>query len=303
MLKKILSFLLVLFLLGFLFKNIFDNWSQITSIKWSLNFIDGILIFFFILIMYIINALSWHVTVSSLGIDLGFKKNFKIWIFSNLSRFIPGGIWQYPSRVIMLTQNKVKKTTAVLAVVLESLLLLSIGALTVFISLYFFDLPPELKLVQNYLGFLIIPLSLFFLINQKTFNFLTFLLIKIFKKDNDRSSFVIIPFPQKVKLLAVFSMQFIFAGILLFLLARVLMPLDISLLPIFIGAFTLSWLIGYLTFLAPSGLGVFEVSLAVILSGFMPFTLVGLLAILFRIALILSELFSLSLALLLRKPN
>lgn len=253
--------------------------------------------------MYIINALSWHLTVRSLGANLSFKKNFKIWIFSNLSRFIPGGIWQYPSRVIMLTQNKINKTTALIAVLLESLLLLSIGALTIFVTLYFFDLPSELKVTQNYLGFLIIPLGLFLLIDQKAFNFFAQIFFRILNKEIKQTNITTITLSKKIQLLSVFSLQFISAGILLFLLARVLMPLDVNLLPIFIGAFTLSWLIGYLTFLAPSGLGVFEVSLAVILSGLMPFALVVLLAILFRITLILSEVFSLILVVLLRKSD
>lgn len=58
----------------------------------------------------------------------------------------------------------------------------------------------------------------------------------------------------------------------------------------FVGIYTASWIIGYVTFFAPSGLGVQDVSIAALLSVFVPLPIASAIAILFRIILTLTEL-------------
>lgn len=84
---------------------------------------------------------------------------------------------------------------------------------------------------------------------------------------------------------------------------RLVLPLDFSLLPVFIGMFSLSWLLGYITLLAPAGLGVTEMSLTALLSLYIPFSLAAVLAIAFRVALVGTEIMFLLVAFLFVKDN
>ena len=80
----------------------------------------------------------------------------------------------------------------------------------------------------------------------------------------------------------------------MFLLVSMVFPLSVQFLPYVIVVYTLSWLLGYIAFLAPGGLGVQELSMATLLSFYLPVGLAGGLAgglaIAFRVISMLVEL-------------
>ena len=88
---------------------------------------------------------------------------------------------------------------------------------------------------------------------------------------------------------ASFILQFLFAGSVLFLVAGAVARLPLSLYPTFVAIFTISWLAGYLTFLTPAGLGVQEVSMATLLSFYLLLPVAGIVAVVFRVCLMLAE--------------
>src|SRR3989344_3756096 len=119
MVKKIFSYILVGGIFVFLFWNIVQNREYISSVNWILKSSDIFLFILFVIFIYVSNILSWHIVTKFLGLELSIFSNAKIWMISNFSRFIPGGIWQYPSRVILLAKKGVDKKSAITAVLIE----------------------------------------------------------------------------------------------------------------------------------------------------------------------------------------
>lgn len=287
-LKKTLSFIVVLSLLIFFIFTLYQNRVGIINFPWRFNLLNLLLLIFSLLPIYLCNILAWHLTTKALGSKNSYLTSVRIWLFSNISRFIPGGIWQYAGRIYLAKKEGMPVIVATSAILIESLLTVTIG---IMLSVLF--LPS--KIGYERLGVLPVTFSLSFVI--LLFLVLTnknglYLLSLIIKKIVNKGEIIYktkIPFHFLPILILSFGAQFFIDGALLFFLSRFAIDLSFQQYFLFVGIFSISWIIGYLTFLAPSGLGVQELTLTFFLSQYMPFSIAGTVAILFRILLLLSE--------------
>lgn len=302
-----LVFISVIF--GFLFWNIYRNWPTIKSFPWIFHYQNLVLLIIFLLPIYAINAFSWHLLLKALGAKTSYLKNFRIWVFSNYGRFLPGVIWQYAGRVYLSSQAGIPKTIVTTAVVFEALLTIIVAALVILISLLILPLPVQLQESQNFFiavaftAFGLLLITLFLLSNEKFFIKVLFCLQKITKKVD--ITLIKIQIIKKLLPVLIFSffLEFLFGGSVLFFLSRFAVALPFSSYPLFIGIYAASWLLGYITFFAPSGLGVQEITLAGLLSFYTPFPIASVIAVAFRISLMTSETFALLFNLLISKKK
>lgn len=165
------------------------------------------------------------------------------------------------------------------------------GTVIVVISQFFWKLPGEFVSFEVVLWFLLaVPIVVVLLTRGAFLNFV-FKLVKYFgKKDIRNLGKFNLSSHWFFSLYIVFSKKFLFYGIALFVIAKlVLLELNLSLLPVFIGIASLSWIAGYIAFFAPGGLGVMEGTLAVFLAPYMTLPAASLAAVGFRLFLLLSE--------------
>lgn len=299
MAKKIFSALIIFTALGFLLLNIYKNFSEIRFYPWHYSSVNILLLILFLIPIYFSNGLSWHLIVKALGGTVNLKVNLKVWMLSNLSRFIPGGFWQYPTRILMSSNQRISKTIATTAVVVETLFNLLVGSLVVIVTILFFGINIKQEAI-NFIGAMLLILLFFFycLSSSKILNSLLRILAKLLKKKIDRINLN----SKYIPLLCLsFYLQFVLAGASLFFLSRGVIELEFSQLPTFIGIYAASWLLGYITILAPGGLGIQEISIAAFLSNFMPLPLASILAITLRVCLYISEIFTIILVTILNK--
>lgn len=302
LMNKIISFLILLAVLGFLGWKILAGWENISTLKWNFGFNDILLILFFLPLPFFFNVFAWHLVTLSQGEKISFSKNFEAWMFSNFARYLPGGIWQYPSRVFLLSKAGVSKESAVKCLILESLFVVFTGLLIVFLVFPTGQLNVSLKTVE-YMLLSILSITLFFLLikSQKFMNFVSW----IFAKANRPAAFSHTQISLKwvpVLVLAYF-LAFLFPSVILFLLTKEVATLSISSIYVFIGAYAASWLLGYVAFFAPAGIGVREAALAGFLSLYMPFSVSAVVVIGLRVALFVSEALGFALAILLSKKR
>ena len=266
--KKIASLTIILFALGYLIFNIYINWPLVTTYPWNLKSNNLVLLLGFLSIVYLVNATSWHFLMRAIRVDLSYLKNLKIWLFSNTARLIPGAFWQYGSRLVLTSNEGVDKKKVTSALFIELFFNLSLGALVSGFGIIWWNLhlPINLKLAA-------ILFSVFIL--------LTLLIAKITKV---HLHYIWIPI-----LFISYLLQFVVDGSVLFFLSSIAVDLSFNLYPVFISIFAISWLLGYLSFFTPAGLGVQEVSIATLLSLYMPFPVASIVAISFRLVLLISE--------------
>lgn len=285
--SKIFGIFLVSIIFAILILSIIGNWELIKSYPWRADakIISGLVIA--AIPVYIVSAYSFHLILRALGARISPIAGIKIWLISNVSRFIPGTIWQYFSRVYLAKKEGISPQIASTAVAVEAMMSILVGSLTSLIIL------SSSKLIL----ILIIPMIVVFLfmlgnreLTQKILHFLTLVTGKKITWQ------IQLPYSSLPALVFFYFLQFLLAGTVLFFLIQLTTEVNIHSILIFTGIYALSWLVGYITFFAPSGLGVQDLSMAGLLSSYIPFPIASLVAILFRIVLLATEMLTIFLA-------
>lgn len=287
--------------LGFFGWKIWKDWETVSTLAWHFSLFNLSIFLILLPFPFFIDVVAWHLVTRALGKKISFSKNFEIWMLSNFARYLPGGIWQYPGRVLLLSKLGISKVSGVTCLVLEALFVIFVGlslTLLVFVS-GGLNLSFESARFMSLAGLLLIVLFLC-ISNQKLMTKTSRLFISLTGKGQEIKS-IRIPFRWVPPLILAYFFVFLLPSIMLFIMARSTVTLTFDLLPIFVGAYAASWLIGYVTFFAPAGIGVREVTLAGFLSVYVPFSVAAVVVIGLRVALFISEALGFGLAVLLSK--
>jgi len=185
--------------------------------------------------------LSRH-SVEVAGMPFSFWRMFTINSLSQLAKYLPGGIWHFVGRASYYHQDGMTLKQATGAMIVENIWLVSsalfVGA-TYFV-LYAVDLTRALGLVV-----LVVLWVLILVIMTR------------WRVPDVRVQDVLVAMLLQIAIWTLLGMAL-----------WVLIPTDdpLGIFPLAVGAFGLSWAIGYLTLFAPSGLGVREAVLVTILA-------------------------------------
>ncbi len=307
--KKTISILLICGILVFLGWKIWSDWETVIDFKWNFGLFDLTLFLIFLPLPFIFNVVAWHLVTRSQGEKISFSKNFEAWMFSNFARYLPGGIWQYPSRIFLLSKEGVSKESGIKCLVLEALFVVFVGLLIVFfvlisggLNLSFIGAGFIIKQQVLFIFLTLLFLAFFFLLvkSQRLMSFTSQLFTSLTGKAQNVKNIQISPVWVLLLIFAYF-LAFLFPGVILFLLAKGAVAITLNLLYIFVAVYTASWLLGYVAFFAPAGIGVREAALAGFLSVYMPFSVAAVVVIALRVSLIASEAIGFGLAVLLSK--
>lgn len=295
--KKILSIALVFIIFGFIFFNIYKNANDLSMVQWKITPSRLMLIILALLPVYFVNTLSWHLITKSLGLKINYSQNLRIWTLSNASRFIPGSIWQYAGRVYLASKYGVPASVTTTALFIEMIYSLFSGAILIALTWPLMHLGAKYNFFGSVLLLLVILImAILILSNNKIITRISKLMkkISVFKGQITYSKFNHKFAPV---ILSSFMLQFILDSFVLYLMVGLVTNLTAANYLQILGVFSLSWMLGYLTFFSPSGLGVQELSVATLLSSLISFPIASLIAVLFRLGLIASEMFILILVL------
>ena len=264
-----IKLLVTLICFVFLGNSIYVNFESLSNQEISNEEILWLLVgIIFSFLSIIINAYAWKVLINNLGYNSNNLNILKLFLATNIYKYLPGGIWHFISRYNTLrVELSVEK--AIEAILLEPLLMIVAG----FIFIPFGGL--------NILFFIICWSS--------TLVFLPALrkvLIKKMKKMkasiftdnyhmNDRSlvqknqnNSIRMFYPYKPLLVEIVFILFRFLGFLCcinaFSLGSLISQGEL------ISSFSLAWIIGFVVPAAPGGLGVFEAVILFSLGSLMP---------------------------------
>jgi hypothetical protein len=233
------------------------------------------------------NAISWRGILLGLQQRLSISTSLRVWFFSQMVRYVPGNVWHLFGRLYLSQQAGVNTRPASLSLILEVLYTLTAGLLVAALSLVFW---PRLDIILVFL-LLLIPFLGLCLVPQLFQRPLIWLLRRL-GRSTDWLDF---QRRDTLKLLPIYGISWLYYGLGLHLLALSIYPLPIQTLPAVIGMFALGWIIGFLSIITPSGLGVREGVLSYLLTFVMPEPVAILLALLARVWLLAAELVCLAL--------
>ncbi len=285
-LSKILKFVILGGLLLYIFFLIFKDWSV------SYKYIQDLNLFFlltslpFFLIIYPEGAYCWYVVLKFLKLKVSLLNVISVWVVSNTSRYIPGSVWQYFSRVFLSEKIlKISKTDATASSILEIFFVLS-GS--IIISLFALKVLDDFD--SRFIYSLLCLVLIVFLFYSRILKFFLLLLRKILKRNINVDNYVI-SFIDLLKIIPFFVLNFLINGLAIYLLILAFnFDLEVIHVLTLSGFYSLAWFLGYISFFSPGGLGITEVSLTYFLSLLIPIELSPIIAVFYRLFLTLGEL-------------
>jgi len=287
---KIGQAIVIFIIFFFLIKSLTANWNQVKSYSWELNYVYIFSSFPVVIFTYVLLVFIWKEILKKSGYDLSFKKMFKVWFVSNLGRYIPGKVWQFLGFIYLLEKEGVPKSRSFfISILAQSLSVLS----GLFISVLFlrYDFYERIFARSFWLSFLFFFFLLWVLViifYPKLLDWILNLVLRILKRES-------VSLNLKTKsILFYFSSYFVcwlLFGFAFWMLVMGIIPVSFTSYFNLTGVFAGAFVLGFLAFFAPGGIGVREGIMVVFLSLYFPLPVATLISLLSRVWITLAEIF------------
>tara|TARA_Y100001968_G_scaffold332237_1_gene389608 strand:+ start:1576 stop:2541 length:966 start_codon:yes stop_codon:yes gene_type:complete len=264
-----IKLIITLICLAFIGTSIKTNFDSLANQAITIEVISWLLVsIIFSFLSIVINAYAWKYLIKSIGCNSKNLNIIKLFISTNIYKYLPGGVWHFIARYNSL-KHDFSNEKSVESILLEPLLMLVAGL--IFVPFASFNIliciicwSSTLLFINNFREFIIKKLK-----SMKATMFT--------KKDklnnrnlvqNERQISRKIFYPYTALLIEVVFILFRFLG---FWCCVKAFSVD-DLIPItdLISSFSLAWIIGLIVPAAPGGVGVFEAMILFALSSMMP---------------------------------
>jgi len=272
--KRILQVLLIGVIFYFLAKNLYVNWNEIVKYDWDINYYFLTCSFLLLMVGSVLMALGWNLILRVLGGRLTYKKALKIFFITDLAKYVPGKVWTMVGKVYLCAKEGVPVATTSASVVIQPLIQVVAGISMFLVSLPFWTKSNDF--VNKLYFFLpLIPIGLIMLHPAIMVRLLNFVLTKFKQKPIELH----IKYRHILLILLLWCGLWVLTGITYYFLIIAVHSFPISRLPVTIGIFAIA---GISQFLTPSGIGVLEGVLTVLLGLYFPVPVAILIALLAR---------------------
>ena len=282
--RNILQLIIVIVILAFWGQVLVANWDEIASYPWRLSWTSLLQSLVVLMVQMFLVSTIWWRALTLMGKSLPWRQGTAIWLRAQIARYIPGGVWDVAGRLVLGQQAGVDKRRMSASVGLEMGLQVLSASLFLLVALI---IGADAS-VRAYLPFvLLIIAGSLVMLTPPVFSTLINWGLKILRRPplhlnisygNILSLFLLRVFAHGLK------------GLAFFLFARGLSPIPWSAAPLMISAFVGAWLIGYLAVFVPTGIGVREGALVLLLGPQFPFGLATASAIGYRVWIALRDL-------------
>jgi len=287
-LKKIGQVIIIPLVGYFILRILLKNWPEIYHSLFTINISALIISTLTMIISFIIMIYLWYRMILRYGVKITFGEAWYIYTKAALIRYIPGNVWGLAAKAYMIYRLGLKKSETIFIIIFESAILVFSG-----IVVYFLTMIQKGGFLINIIMCIMGILLFIFIVYPRFF----LKILHLFYKD---IAIRTLPPIFLIKLLVGYLVYWFIYGISFWYLIRSITFISNYNIFIVIGIFAISWVIGFLSLVTPSGLGVREISLIYLLGKFMTIPLATLISLFARIVFILGELISFALSLILR---
>ncbi len=246
----------VILTLAFAVWYIVEHWSDIDDGLNRIGFLAAVGALACVLAALVGTMLVWRVLMAGLGSPLSVGVASRVLFVGQLGKYLPGAVWPVLAQMELATEHKVPRARTVAASVINMCLSLLCALIVALVTLPFTH-----GLARYWWGFLI-ALPLLVCLYPPVLNRLLGLGFKVLKREPPEQAL-----SGRVILVAMvwYAVSWIFYGLHIYVMALRLGLHPVSGLPLSVGAFALSWAIGFIT-PTPAGAGFRDVMLVALLS-------------------------------------
>lgn len=275
--------------LFFLANALKDHWQEVAAIRidavgWAtLAIAVGVT-----LLAHTWSGWVWTWILYELNQPVSSSQFIQIYLKTNIAKYLPGNVWHYYGRITAAKTAGVSGSAATLSVLLEPLLMAAAALAIVLLSIQSVAMNSRVTLQGlSLLGLAAVLMAIHPWFLNVAIRFLGRLKLKATNSSAVDASVGLVRYPLRPLLGELGFLGLRGTGFLLTLLA--LKPLELSQIPLLLGAFSFAWLLGLVVPGAPGGIGVFEATaLALLEQRFSPGLIISAIA-LYRLVSILAE--------------
>ncbi len=270
------------------------QWTHLTTYPWRMAWGYVALALIALLVQMGVLALAWGYILNRMGVTLPLRLGAAMWLQAQLARYLPGSVWDIVGRAALGRHHAVPLRTVPTGALLEAALQVVSAALVLLLTLVIFPDPstrPYLRwTVLGVTGVLALMLPPFF---QRWVN----AGLHALKRD---------PLPIRLgwrhlaTLLGLYVLAHMLQGTAFVLFARGVTDLPWQDMPLLAGSYIGAWLIGYVAFFAPTGIGIREGAFVILLANRISFPAAAGMILGFRVWLTLRDLLAALLGFLVR---
>jgi hypothetical protein len=239
----------VLFFLG---RFAWSNWQKIREVDFAIR-VDALLLSIVVLAVYFLGrAWLWHFLTTRYRIDIPLRRSMGAWFLSQLGKYIPGKVFMYAGRLYYYAREGRSKTLFSLCFVVETMATILSSTMIVLVALAEVGLPQ----LQPYEPVLMIALvGLVVALHPAVLRRLASWGLRML----GRSSIDFVPRGRDTVLFVLlYSVNWLVFGVAFFLFINSIYRIGTEHILYLAGAFSAASLIGMFSVFVPSGLGVRE---------------------------------------------
>jgi uncharacterized membrane protein YbhN (UPF0104 family) len=283
--KIVIAAAIVIVIFFFLGRTLYLSWPQVSN---SFRKADILLVAISIIFLVASSLLglgySWFLALKLFSKNIRFWQAMRTSAFAQFGKYIPGKIWTYGGRIALAKMYGVGEAEGATALLIETVTSASSAVIIFIISILTYG---NISLPINiYFVLLLIPLS-FILIHPRILVYILRFLSKLLRKEIVQAD---LKFSQLLKIYLFYFSSWVVHTLGFYFITRALFPIPFNKCLGVMGAYAISWTIGFFVFLIPGGFGVREGLLTLILQNFMPLPFATLMAVIGRFWTTIGEL-------------
>jgi uncharacterized membrane protein YbhN (UPF0104 family) len=268
----------------FLINRLVHDWHKI---PWhDLRFSVPMLVIAFALVFFAyipLYGFTWKVIMAGMGERVSTWHAISILAVSQMGKYVPGKVWYALGRIYLAKRRGIPEAKTAVSAVIETGFALLAAALLFGLAVLF--LPRTGIPSQVYLALLIVPVCLVLLYPPLFNRLIGFLLRKLRQPVFD----VRLTWPRIIAILGLYIAMWLAQGVGCYALINSFYPLTPDKLPMLVGGYALSWILGFIVLISPAGLGVREGIFTFALGFVLPGPVAIIAALLSRIWITLGE--------------
>lgn len=273
-----------LILAFFIGRMIHANWAEVRAEPWRLE--PGWLALSFVPASgwFLLRPLGWKLLLRGFGHDVPYGEIYRIFRKAELTRYVPGGVWQFASRIYLTKRYGVGASECLAATILDTVLA---GLAAVVPAAWLAASASGSLAAWQRVALAAFPLAALAIVYPRVLNFWAAPLARLLKQ-----SYRPLAIGAR-QILWIWAMYVGMWGLLAFAMgffARALLPeISASQLAFIAGCYALAWLAALLMMIAPGGVGLREGILGLLLAQTLAAGTAMTLAVAMRLWLVVME--------------
>jgi len=272
--RRIISASILVFSIGFLGYKAFTSWDALKAYDWQIRYARLLPSFGLFVFQLLVITWGWRSIMDSLAGPLPFRHHIKVYGYTNLMRRVPAGVfWMIAGRAYAYKDQNISLRTSAVGSLLEFFFVVLTGLPLCAVAgwkLGFLSPVPAIALATATLALELVAIH-------------PTVLSRLLKLARYGPLQAELTYSNTLCWAFIYTSIWLISGTGLFVIALLFIDLSVMSLPTTIGVWVLSSLVSYLTLFSPSGLGIKELSLTLLLSHLLPDPLPLLIALAIRV--------------------